>query len=35
MSEVGDSWAHMVDVGALGPDGIANTSWLDKFKKVA
>ena len=31
-SAVGGSWANMTDVGALGPDGIADTEWHKKFE---
>jgi DNA polymerase I-like protein with 3'-5' exonuclease and polymerase domains len=32
-SAVGGSWANMTDVGALGPDGIADTEWHKKFEQ--
>lgn len=34
-SAVGGSWAKMTDVGALGPDGIADVNWAKKFEVAA
>lgn len=33
MSAVGGTWAEMQDVGELGPQGIVNPAWVDKFPK--